>query len=131
MRFPPRHRRFCERNQALTEKRRADDEGATAKAVSDFLSDDLLGQANPNNQAGPNTKPDLDLTVRDGAWTVRPRASPANSRASHWWRRPSVKPSGMRTSIWVCTPRPWSKWSAPSRSGAASSAKSLRRRFRV
>jgi len=53
-----------ERNQAVTEKRRADDEAATAKAVSDFLRDDLLGQANPNNQAGPNAKPDLDLTVR-------------------------------------------------------------------
>jgi hypothetical protein len=53
-----------ERNQALTEKRRADDEAATAKAVSDFLNIDLLGQANLNNQAGPNTKPDPDLTVR-------------------------------------------------------------------
>ncbi|MGA3190483.1 MAG: tetratricopeptide repeat protein [Bryobacteraceae bacterium] len=53
-----------ERNQALTEKRRADDEAATAKAVSDFLNLDLLGQANLNNQAGPNTKPDPDLTVR-------------------------------------------------------------------
>ena len=53
-----------ERNQALAEKRRADDEAATAKAVSDFLNIDLLGQANLNNQAGPNTKPDPDLTVR-------------------------------------------------------------------
>jgi eukaryotic-like serine/threonine-protein kinase len=53
-----------ERNQALAEKRRADDEAATAKAVSDFLNVDLLGQANLNNQAGPNTKPDPDLTVR-------------------------------------------------------------------
>jgi tetratricopeptide (TPR) repeat protein len=53
-----------ERNQALTEKRRADDEAATARAVRDFLNMDLLGQANLNNQAGPNTKPDPDLTVR-------------------------------------------------------------------
>jgi len=55
---------FRERNQALSEKRRADDEAATAKAVSDFLRSDLLGQADLNNQAGPNTKPDPDLTVR-------------------------------------------------------------------
>jgi eukaryotic-like serine/threonine-protein kinase len=53
-----------QRNQALAEKRRADDERATAKAVNDFLRNDLLGQANLNNQAGPNTKPDPDLTVR-------------------------------------------------------------------
>ncbi len=53
-----------ERNQALVETRRADDEAATAKAVSAFLRDDLLAQANLNNQAGPNTKPDPDLTVR-------------------------------------------------------------------
>jgi hypothetical protein len=53
-----------ERNQALAETHRADDEAATAKAVSDFLRSDLLGQADLNNQAGPNNKPDPDLTVR-------------------------------------------------------------------
>ena len=53
-----------ERNRAVTEKRRADDEAATAKAVSDFLQGDLLAQASANTQAGPNTKPDPDLKVR-------------------------------------------------------------------
>lgn len=53
-----------ERNRALTEKRRADDEAATAKAVSDFLQGDLLAQASANTQADPNTKPDPDLKVR-------------------------------------------------------------------
>lgn len=53
-----------QRNQAVSEKRRADGEAATAKAVSDFLRSDLLGQADLNNQAGPNTKPDPDITVR-------------------------------------------------------------------
>jgi hypothetical protein len=53
-----------QRNQALAEKRRADDEAATSKAVNEFLRNDLLAQANLNNQAGPNTKPDPDLTVR-------------------------------------------------------------------
>jgi eukaryotic-like serine/threonine-protein kinase len=52
-----------ERNRAVTEKRRADDEAATAKAVSDFLQGDLLAQASANTQAGPNTKPDPDLKV--------------------------------------------------------------------
>ena len=36
----------------------------TAQAVNDFLQNDLLGQASPNNQAGPDTKPNPDLTVR-------------------------------------------------------------------
>jgi tetratricopeptide (TPR) repeat protein/tRNA A-37 threonylcarbamoyl transferase component Bud32 len=53
-----------ERNRAVTEKRRADDEAATAKAVSDFLQGDLLAQASANTQAGPGTKPDPDLKVR-------------------------------------------------------------------
>ena len=53
-----------ERNRAVSEKRRADDEAATAKAVSDFLQGDLLAQASANNQARPGTKPDPDLKVR-------------------------------------------------------------------
>src|SRR5215472_5922561 len=53
-----------ERNRALTEKRRADDEAATAKAVNSFLQNDLLAQASANTQASPNTKPDPDLKVR-------------------------------------------------------------------
>jgi eukaryotic-like serine/threonine-protein kinase len=53
-----------ERNRAVTEKRRADDEAATAKAVSDFLQGDLLAQASANTQAGPDIKPDPDLKVR-------------------------------------------------------------------
>jgi tetratricopeptide (TPR) repeat protein len=53
-----------ERNQARAETHRADGEADIAKAVAAFLRDDLLGQANPNNQAGPNTRADPDLTVR-------------------------------------------------------------------
>ncbi len=45
-----------ERNAAITAREHADAEAATAKAVTDFLRDDLLGQANP--AAGP------DLRVR-------------------------------------------------------------------
>jgi tetratricopeptide (TPR) repeat protein len=48
----------------VAERRRADDEAATAKAVIDFLQGDLLAQASANTQAGPNTKPDPDLKVR-------------------------------------------------------------------
>src|SRR5271155_818003 len=37
---------------------------AVAKAVSDFLQNDLLAQASAANQSGPTTKPDPDLKVR-------------------------------------------------------------------
>ncbi len=52
------------RNRAVSEQQRANNEAATAKAVSDFLQKDLLAQASANNQATPNTKPDPDLKVR-------------------------------------------------------------------
>lgn len=53
-----------ERNSALAEKQRADEQAATAKAVNDFLQNDLLAQASPNSQANPNTRGDPDLKVR-------------------------------------------------------------------
>jgi tetratricopeptide (TPR) repeat protein/predicted Ser/Thr protein kinase len=53
-----------ERNRAVKEKKRADDESATAKAVNDFLQNDLLAQAGSSAQAGSGTKPDPDLKVR-------------------------------------------------------------------
>jgi serine/threonine protein kinase len=45
-------------------ERAAVHEAATAKAVGDFLQNDLLAQAGPRTQAGPTTKPDPNLTVR-------------------------------------------------------------------
>jgi tRNA A-37 threonylcarbamoyl transferase component Bud32 len=45
-----------ERNAAITERERANSEAATAKAVTDFLRNDLLGQASPNAQAGADLK---------------------------------------------------------------------------
>jgi hypothetical protein len=53
-----------ERNLAVAEKQRADTEAATAKAVNDFLQNDLLAQASAANQSGPNSRPDPDLKVR-------------------------------------------------------------------
>jgi hypothetical protein len=53
-----------QRNRALTEKQRADEESATAKAVDDFLRNDLLAQAGARAQARPDTNPDPDLKVR-------------------------------------------------------------------
>jgi hypothetical protein len=53
-----------ERHRAVAEKHRADDSAATATAISDFLQNDLLAQASVNTQAGPNNKPDPNLTVR-------------------------------------------------------------------
>ena len=53
-----------ERNAALAEQRRADNESAIAKAVNDFLRNDVLAQASAAVQAGPDTAPDPDLKVR-------------------------------------------------------------------
>jgi serine/threonine protein kinase/Flp pilus assembly protein TadD len=39
-------------------------EAATAKSVLEFLQNDLLAQASASKQAGPDTKPDPNLTVR-------------------------------------------------------------------
>jgi eukaryotic-like serine/threonine-protein kinase len=46
------------------EAARANAQSATARAISDFLQNDLLAQASAANQSGPNTKPDPDLKVR-------------------------------------------------------------------
>ncbi len=53
-----------EKNRALQESRRADDDSATTRAINDFLTNDLLGQANPDLQVTPQTSPDPDLKVR-------------------------------------------------------------------
>ena len=55
----------------MAEKQRADNEAGSAKAVSDFLQNDLLSQASARVQSRPNTKPDPDLKVR----TVLDRAA--------------------------------------------------------
>lgn len=49
---------------ATWEARRAEIEATTAKAVNDFLQNDLLAQASAGNQARPDIKPDPDLRVR-------------------------------------------------------------------
>jgi len=46
------------------EAARANSESATAKAVDEFLRNDLLAQASPKNQARPGARPDPDLKVR-------------------------------------------------------------------
>jgi tetratricopeptide (TPR) repeat protein len=53
-----------DRNRALAEKQRADEEAASAKAVDNFLQDDLLAQASAYRQARPSASPDPDLKVR-------------------------------------------------------------------
>jgi tetratricopeptide (TPR) repeat protein len=53
-----------ERNSALAQKQRADEEAASAKAVNNFLQDDLLAQASAYKQARPSARPDPDLKVR-------------------------------------------------------------------
>jgi eukaryotic-like serine/threonine-protein kinase len=80
-----------ERNRALTEKRRADGESASAKAVSDFLQNGLLAQASASAQARPDTKPDPDLKVR----TALDRA--ASSIAGKFDKQPLVEASIRQT----------------------------------
>jgi non-specific serine/threonine protein kinase/serine/threonine-protein kinase len=50
--------------RALEEKARADDQAATAIAVSNFLEKDLLGQTGARAQIRAGAKPDPDLKVR-------------------------------------------------------------------
>src|SRR5207302_8644438 len=53
-----------ERDRAVTEKLRADEQADIAKAVKNFLQNDLLLQATVYKQAGPNRRPDRDIKVR-------------------------------------------------------------------
>jgi tetratricopeptide (TPR) repeat protein/predicted Ser/Thr protein kinase len=50
--------------QAVNAEKKAKQESETSQAVTDFLRNDLLAQAGPSGQAGPNTKPDPDMKVR-------------------------------------------------------------------
>jgi eukaryotic-like serine/threonine-protein kinase len=50
--------------RATKQRDRADAESAAAQAIDDFLQNDLLGQASPANQPGPNAKPNPHLEVR-------------------------------------------------------------------
>ncbi len=50
--------------RAIEAQKKAQQESETSRAVSDFLRNDLLAQASPYGQSGPNTKPDPDMKVR-------------------------------------------------------------------
>ena len=50
--------------EAVKAEKKAQQETETAQAVSDFLRNDLLAQAGPTGQSGPNGKPDPDIKVR-------------------------------------------------------------------
>ncbi|HEV3443819.1 MAG TPA: serine/threonine-protein kinase, partial [Gemmataceae bacterium] len=50
--------------QAVAEKRRADEEAAVARAVNEFLRNDLLAQADPRAQAGAAQSPEKNVTLR-------------------------------------------------------------------
>ena len=54
-----------ERDKVQVERQRADDAAARAKAVSDFLQQDLLGQADSHRQADRRAEVKPDLTVRE------------------------------------------------------------------
>ena len=70
---------------SIRQSLRADREAAVSRAVSDFLQNDLLAQANVATQSGPNIKPDPDLKVR----TALDRA--ANRIQGKFNRQPEVE----------------------------------------
>jgi tetratricopeptide (TPR) repeat protein len=53
-----------ERDRAVAEKERADEQAAIARAVNDFFQNDLLAQASADKQARPGQKVDRNITVR-------------------------------------------------------------------
>jgi non-specific serine/threonine protein kinase/serine/threonine-protein kinase len=53
-----------ERDIAVIEHARASEEAAIARAISDFITQDILRQAGASQQASPVRKPDPDLKVR-------------------------------------------------------------------
>ena len=55
---------LAQRNLALAENQRADNEARSAQAINRFLQYDLLAQASPNVQARPGTNPNPGLSVR-------------------------------------------------------------------
>jgi eukaryotic-like serine/threonine-protein kinase len=80
-----------QRDRVLLEKKRADDEAATALAVNNFLQNDLLSQASARVQSRPDTKPNPDLKVR----TALDRA--AAGIQGKFDRQPSVEASIRQT----------------------------------
>ncbi len=54
-----------ERDRAVSEKACADEQAAIAKAVNEFLQNDLLAQASADAQAGPGRRPDPDTQSAD------------------------------------------------------------------
>ena len=75
------------------EAARANAQSATARAISEFLQNDLLAQAGAANQT-PNTKPDPDLKVR----TALDRA--ADRIAGRFDRQPQVE-AALRNTVGV------------------------------
>ena len=79
------------RQAAVKERDRAVAAEASAKAVNDFLQNDLLAQAGASAQARPDTKPDRDLKVR----TALDRA--AASIGARFEKQPLVEASIRQT----------------------------------
>ena len=89
---------------------------AEARAISDFLQNDLLAQAGASNQARPDTKPDPNLTVRTALERAAARVE------EKFATQPAVEAAirqtiGTSTSTWVSTRRQSANWSVPSSCG--------------
>ena len=91
----------AERNRAISEKQRADSESATAKAIADFLQQDLLSQASAHGQvrSGANPDPDLQGADRFGPGRRADRRQVSNNNRS--LRLPSARPSVRLTWTWA------------------------------
>jgi tetratricopeptide (TPR) repeat protein/tRNA A-37 threonylcarbamoyl transferase component Bud32 len=86
-----------ERDAAVAERARADEEAAIARAISDFVTRDILRQAGPGHQGSATHNPDRDLKVRTaldraaqniaGKFSGRPRVEAAlrDAIGSAYW----------------------------------------------
>ena len=75
-------------DRAKKAEQRAITEAAIARAVNDFLQEDLLGQAHRSPQDPDVVWGNPNLTVRE-AWTGPPAGSASDSGTSRSWKRPS------------------------------------------
>ena len=113
-----------EATRARRAEQAATTEAATAKAVNDFLQNDLLAQASASSQARPDTKPDPDLKVR----TALDRA--AARITGKLPKQPLVEASIRQTigntyRTWAFIRTRSGKSNVPSTSGVALSARSI------
>jgi len=61
------------RNRKPRRNKKARKQAAIAEAVKEFMEKDLIGQADPNQAANPDYKPDVELKLKTALDRVVPR----------------------------------------------------------